>query len=87
MSSLNARINVVTLLKINILKQVAANGPGRNGIAIHLDARYMRNRAFDRHQAFTQIFVDTWDVRFGQVRHAIHCLANSSQRSEIRLLV
>src|SRR6476646_2871928 len=59
---LNARIDVVTLLKVYVFKEVAADRFGRNRIAVHLDALHMRNSPFHRHQPLTQIFVDTWSV-------------------------
>src|SRR5262249_17388079 len=68
-STLNARIDVVTLLKVDVLEEIAANGSRGNGIAVHLNSLDVRNRSFDRHQALAEIFVDAWrGVRFGHTQ-------------------
>jgi len=54
----DAAVDVVALLKVDVLEEVATNRPRGNGVAIHLDARQLRDRAFDRHQALAKIFVD-----------------------------
>ena len=54
----NAAVDVVALLKVDVLEEVAANRARGNGVAIHIDARQLRDRAFDRHQALAKIFVD-----------------------------
>src|SRR5260370_4997768 len=53
----DTRVDVVTSLKIDVFKQVTTDCAGRNGIAVHLDAGYMRNRIFHRHQALPQVFI------------------------------
>src|SRR5215471_7344761 len=58
--ALNARIDVIALLKIYIFVQVAANRSGRSGIAEHLDPLHMRDRSFHRHKPLAQILIDTW---------------------------
>jgi hypothetical protein len=55
---LDATVNVVPLLKIDIFKEVTPHGSGGNRIAIHLDSRQLRNCALYRHQALAQVFVD-----------------------------
>ena len=47
-------VDVVALLKVNVLEEVAANRPRGNGVAIHIDARQLRVRAFDRHQSLAK---------------------------------
>src|SRR5439155_6543601 len=59
---LNACIDVVTLLKVYVFKEVAADRSGGNRIAVHLDSLHMRNHPFHRHQPLAQIFIDTWGV-------------------------
>src|SRR5579872_2791437 len=68
MSPSNSRIDVVALLKIDVFEQVAADGASRYGIPVHLNALYLRNGAFHRHQSLAQIFVKTW-CRMGFVHN------------------
>ena len=58
LGSLNARIDVVALLEVDVLKEVAANSSRGNRIAVHLDAGNLRDRALNRRQPLTQVFVD-----------------------------
>jgi hypothetical protein len=53
----DAAVDVVALLKVDVLKKVA-DPPRGNGVAIRIDFRQLRDRAFDRHQALAKIFVD-----------------------------
>ncbi len=55
---LNALVDVVTLLEVDVFEQVAAHRTGGNGIPVHVDSGEVRNRAFYRLQSFAQIFVD-----------------------------
>src|SRR5262249_10607461 len=55
---LNAGIKIVSLSKIYVLEKISADGFCGNGIAVHLNAREIRDRTFDGHQPFTQVFVD-----------------------------
>src|SRR5215467_15672749 len=57
---LNARIDVIALLKIYIFVQVAANRSGRSGIAEHLDPLHMRDRTLHRHKPLAQIIINAW---------------------------
>jgi len=54
----DAAVDVVALLKADVFEEVAANRRRGNGVAIHIDARQLRDRAFDRHQSLAKIFVD-----------------------------
>src|SRR5580658_10338812 len=55
---LNARINVVALLKVYVLKQIAADRSGGDGTTVHLDALHMRDRALHGHKALTKVFIN-----------------------------
>ena len=57
---LNACIDVVTLLKVYVFKEVAADRSGGNRISVHLDSLHIRNRSFHRRQPLAQIFINTW---------------------------
>ena len=52
----DAAVDVVALLKVDVLEEVAANRARGNGVAIHIDARQLRDRAFDRHQSLAKRF-------------------------------
>jgi hypothetical protein len=52
---LNACIQIVSLLKIYVFKQVATDSSSRHRVTVHLDARQMRNSPFHGHQPLTQI--------------------------------
>jgi hypothetical protein len=52
----NPRVDVVTLLKIDVLKKVADHSSGGNRIPEHLED--VRNRTFHRHQPLAQEFID-----------------------------
>jgi len=45
--------DVVALLKVDVLKEVAPNRARGNGVD-NIDARHMRDRAFDRPQALAK---------------------------------
>src|SRR5713101_3343109 len=54
----DARVDVVTLLKVDVLKEIAAHRPGRNGVAIHLDAGELRNGTLNWHQSLAEVLVN-----------------------------
>ena len=54
----NAGVNVVTLLKVDVLKEIAAHGTGRNRVAIHIDPVQMRDRSLHWHQSLAEILVN-----------------------------
>src|SRR6266849_71414 len=54
----DARVNVVALLKIDVLKKIAAHASGGDGVAIQFDPLQLGNRALDRHQSLAKVFVD-----------------------------
>ncbi len=56
---MNAGIDIVTLLKIDVLEEVAAHNSHRNRVPKHLDAGNVRNPAFNRHQPLAEIFINT----------------------------
>src|SRR5216684_4826671 len=51
-------VDVVTLLKVDVLKEIAAHRPGRNGVAIHLDAGELRNGTLNWHQSLAEVLVN-----------------------------
>ena len=51
---LEAGLNVVTLLKIDVLKKIAPDRSCRNRVPKHFDSGKVRNRTFNRHQALAQ---------------------------------
>ena len=55
---MDASIDVIALLEIDVLEKISADGSRGNGIPIHLDASQMWNSPFDRHEPFAQIFID-----------------------------
>src|SRR5216683_62660 len=54
----DARVDVVTLLKVDVLKEIAAHRPGRNGVAIHIDAGELGNGTLNWHQSLAEILVN-----------------------------
>src|ERR1700734_4211109 len=54
----DAAVDVVALLKVGVLEEVAANRPRGNGVAIHINASQLRDLALDRNQEFAKILVD-----------------------------
>ena len=55
---LNARVDVVTLLEVDVLEEIAANCARGNRVPKHLNTGNVRNCAFNRHQPFAQVFID-----------------------------
>ena len=60
LSTMDAGVDVVTLLEIDVLEKIAADRSHRDRIAEHLDAGKVRDYPFCRHQAIAQVFVDAW---------------------------
>ena len=58
LGALDAGVDVVALLEVDVLEEVAADGAGGDGAAEHLDAGDVRDRAFDGHQPLAQILID-----------------------------
>src|SRR5713101_8544401 len=54
----DARVDVVTLLKVDVLKEIAAHRPGRNGVAIHIDAGELGNGTLNWHQSLAEVLVN-----------------------------
>ena len=59
MSTRDASINIVALLKVDVLKKIATDCSSRNGVAIHIDAGELRDCTFNRHESLAQILVDS----------------------------
>src|SRR5258708_3288691 len=57
-SACDASVNVVTLLKIDVLKKIAAYCAGRNGVAIHVDPVQVRDRTLHWHQSLAEVIVN-----------------------------
>src|ERR1039458_9320108 len=53
------RSDVVSLLKVDVLKEIAAHRPGRNGVAVHIDAGNLGDRTLNRHQSLAEVLVNT----------------------------
>ncbi len=62
LGALNACIDVVTLLEIDVLEEVSSDGSGGSGEAKHLDARKVRNRTLDGHEALAEVLIDRGNV-------------------------
>jgi hypothetical protein len=54
----DARVDVVTLLKIDVLKEIAAHRPGWNGVAIHIDTGELGNGTLNWHQSLAEVLVN-----------------------------
>src|SRR5258708_5441516 len=54
----DARVDVVALLEVDVFEEVSTDYSGRDGVAVHVDSRQLRNRAFHGHEALAQVFVD-----------------------------
>jgi len=55
----NTCIEIVTLLKVYVFKQVTTDGSRGNRSTVHLDSGDTRHRAFRRRQPLPKIFTDT----------------------------
>src|SRR5712664_2339426 len=54
----DASVKVVTLLKVDVLKKIAAHGAGRDGVAIHVDPVQVRDRTLHWHQSLAEVIVN-----------------------------
>src|SRR5713101_5752826 len=70
----DARVDVVTLLKVDVLKEVAAHRPGGNGVAVHIDADELGNGALNWHQSLAEVLVN------GEFYLGCHHTNNSAMR-------
>src|SRR5690242_6978816 len=57
-SARDSSVDVIALLKIDVLKEIAAYTSCGNRITIHVGPGQMRNRALNRHQSLAQVFVN-----------------------------
>jgi hypothetical protein len=58
LSTVNARLDVVPLLKIDVFEDIAPDDISGNGIAVHIDARQLRNYTLDGFQSPAEILFD-----------------------------
>src|ERR1019366_7322488 len=57
-SACDARVNVVTLLKIDVLKEIAAHTSSGDGVAVHVYPSQLGNRTLHGHQSLAEVLVD-----------------------------
>jgi hypothetical protein len=57
-SSGDASVNVVSLLEIDVLEQIASDTSSWNRIAVHVDPSQSGNRAFHWHESLAEVFVN-----------------------------
>jgi hypothetical protein len=69
-SARNAGVDVIALLKIDVLKEIAAYASGGYRIPIHVGSGKLRDRALYRHQSLAQVLVYT---SFHLNRHSQGC--------------
>ena len=62
----DARVDIVTLLEVDVFEQVAADSTGGDGSAKHLDAGNVRNGTFYGHESLAQVLVDGWSGVWGR---------------------
>ena len=58
-SACDARVNVVTLLKIDVLKEIAAHTSSGDGVAVHVYPGQLGNRTLHGHQSLAEVLVNT----------------------------
>src|ERR1700685_2216954 len=54
----DAPVDVVALLKVDVLEEIAAHRTDRNGVAIHIDAGYLGNGTLNWHQSLAEVLVN-----------------------------
>src|SRR4051794_25302716 len=79
-SARNAGVDVIALLKINVLKEIAAYASSRNRIPIHVGPGKLRDRPLYRHQSLAQVLVDT---SFHLNRHGLGMLSRLREQEQI----
>src|SRR5215470_458023 len=52
-------VDVIALLEIDVLEQIAADASRGNGIPIHIDSVQMRDRPLHRHQPLAEVLVNS----------------------------
>src|SRR5450759_3427960 len=57
-SACDARVNVVTLLKIDVLKEIAAHTSSGDGVTVHVYPGQLGNRTLHGHQSLAEVLVD-----------------------------
>ena len=57
-SACYARIDVVALLEVDVLEEIATHLSRGKGIAVHFDSSQARDRALYRHQSLAEVLVD-----------------------------
>src|ERR1700694_5430391 len=57
-SACDARLNVVTLLKIDVLKEIAADTSSGDGVAVHVYPSQLGNLTFHGHQSLAEVLVN-----------------------------
>src|SRR5438876_3993732 len=73
--SRDTRVDVIALLKVDVLEEIAAHASRGNGIPVHVGSGQMWDRALYRHQPFAEILIDT---RFHLNCHRSGILSHSS---------
>ena len=53
-------VNVIALLKVDVLEEIAAHASCGNGITVYVGSGKMRDRALYRHQSLAEILVNPW---------------------------
>src|SRR6266436_561445 len=76
----DARVDVVTLLKVDVLKEIAAHRPGRNGVAVHIDAGELGNGTLYWHQSLAEVLVN------GEFYLGCHHKNDSVRRSPVHIM-
>src|SRR5260370_41184734 len=78
----DASVNVVTLLKVDVLKKIAPHASGGNGIAKHLEAGQLGNHTPHGHQFLAKVLVNAGF--YWRPHNTESCAAFSSRASSIR---
>jgi len=57
-STRDSRVNVISLLKINVFEEIPSYSGSRNGVTEHIYPGQVGNCTFHRHQSFSEIFAN-----------------------------
>lgn len=80
------RIEIVPLLKIDVLEQIAARSGRRERVAVHVDSVQLRDDSFNRHQPLTQVLANPGlDCRILHKAAGRHSVCHSLERHGSRL--